>query len=215
CRHPGLNSQDSTQTATATDQYAARHNPFVYFHSIIDFPTCQAHDVDLSQLSRDLASESTTPDYSFITPDLCNDGHDSPCADGGPGGLTQADGFLQTLIPQIEASPAYAKHGLIVITFDEAKGGTSPQDDGSACCGEQSGPNTPFAGALTLGQGGGKVGAVLLSPCINPGTVTTDAYNHYSLLRSVEDNFGLPHLGFAGQAGLRPFGPDVLSDPRC
>ena len=55
----------------------------------------------------------------------------------------------------------------------------------------------------------------MLSPCIKPGTVTTDAYNHYSLLRSVEDNFGLPHLGYAAQAGLRPFGTDVLSDPGC
>ena len=215
CRHPALNSQDKTQTATATDQYAARHNPFVYFHSIIDFPTCQQHDVDLSQLSGDLASESTTPSYSFITPDLCNDGHDSPCADGGPGGLVQADSFLQQLIPEITASPAYKDRGLIIVTFDEAHGGTSPADDGSACCGEQSGPNTPFPGGLTLGPGGGKVGAVLLSPCINPGTVSTDAYNHYSMLRSIEDNFGLPHLGFAGQAGLQPFDSKVLDNPTC
>jgi phosphatidylinositol-3-phosphatase len=215
CRHPALNSPDGTQTATATDQYAARHNPFVYFHSLIDFPTCQQNDVDLHQLSGDLAQESTTPNYAFITPDLCNDGHDSPCADGGPGGLTQADSFLQNLIPEIQASPAYRDRGLILITFDEAHGGTSPADDGSACCGEQPGPNSPFPGGLTLGQGGGKVGAVLLSPCIAPGTVTSQAYNHYSMLRSVEDNFGLPHLGFAGQAGLRPFGTDVLSNSAC
>jgi phosphatidylinositol-3-phosphatase len=216
CRHPAVNSQDSTQSATATDQYAARHNPFVYFHSLIDFPTCQQHDVDLNQLSGDLASESTTPNYAFITPDLCNDGHDSPCADGvGPGGLTQADSFLQSLIPQIEASPAYRNRGLIVITFDEAHGGTSPADDGSACCGEQAGPNSPFPGGLTLGMGGGKVGAVLLSPCITAGTVTSQPYNHYSLLRSVEDNFALPHLGFAGQAGLRPFGTDILNKASC
>jgi hypothetical protein len=215
CRHPAINSQDSTQNATATDQYAARHNPFVYFHSLIDFPTCQQHDVDLGQLSGDLASASTTPNYAFITPDLCNDGHDSPCPDGGPGGMTQANSFLKNLIPQITASPAYRDRGLIIVTFDESHGGTSPLDDGSACCGEQAGPNSPFAGGLTLGQGGGRVGAVLLSPCIKPGTVTTDAYNHYSLLRSVEDNFGLPHLGFAGQAGLRPFDSKVLSDPTC
>jgi hypothetical protein len=215
CRHPAFNSQDSTQTATATDQYAARHNPFVYFESIIDFPTCQANDVDLSHLSTDLASVSTTPDYAFITPDLCNDGHDTPCADGGPGGMVQANTFLKGLVPQILASPAYKDHGLLIVTFDEAHGGTSPADDGSSCCGEQPGPNSPFPGGLTGGQGGGKVGAVLLSPCIKPGTVTTDAYNHYSLLRSVEDNFGLPHLGFAGQAGLQPFGSKILNKPTC
>jgi phosphatidylinositol-3-phosphatase len=69
--------------------------------------------------------------------------------------------------------------------------------------------------ASPLARGAAGVGAVLLSPCIKPGTVTTDAYNHYSLLRSIEDNFGLPHLGFAGQAGLQPFHAKVLNQPTC
>ena len=86
CRHPSLNTRDSTQSARANDQYAARHNPFVYFHGITDLPTCQQNDVDLSHLATDLGSKSTTPSYAFITPDLCNDGHDATCADGGPGG---------------------------------------------------------------------------------------------------------------------------------
>jgi phosphatidylinositol-3-phosphatase len=215
CRHPALNSADGTQTAKPTDQYAARHNPFVYFHSIIDSPTCQANDVDLNRLAPDLGSVSTTPNYSFITPDLCNDGHDTPCADGSPGGMKQANGFLKDLIPQIVASPAYRDRGLILVTFDEAEGGTSPADDGSSCCGEQSGPNTPAPGALTGGSGGGRIGAVMLSNCIQPGTLSTSPYNHYSMLRSMEDNFGLPHLGYAAQAGLQPFGSDVLNRPSC
>jgi hypothetical protein len=215
CRHPALNSPDPTQSAKPTDQYAARHNPFVYFHSIIDLPSCQANDVDLSRLAPDLNSAATTPDYAFITPDLCNDGHDTPCADGGPGGMKQANGFLKDLVPQILASPAYQDHGLIIVTFDESHGGESPSDDGSACCGEPTGPNTPAPGALTLGPGGGRVGAVMVSNCIQPGTVSTDSYNHYSLLRSIEDNFGLPHLGYAAQAGLQPFGKDILNVPSC
>jgi hypothetical protein len=215
CRHPALNSPDSTQTATASDQYAARHNPFVYFESIIDFPTCQANDVDLSRLSTDLASASTTPDYAFISPDLCNDGHDSPCADGQPGGMAQANTFLKGLVPQILASPAYKDHGLLIVTFDEAEADAQSNPDASACCGEQPGPNTVNAGGPIPGPGGGRIGAVMLSPCITPGTVTTDAYNHYSLLRSVEDNFGLPHLGFAGQAGLQPFDAKLLNKPTC
>jgi phosphatidylinositol-3-phosphatase len=215
CRHPAINSSDSTQTAKPTDQYAARHNPFVYFHSIIDLPTCQANDVDLSRLGPDLRSAATTPDYAFITPDLCNDGHDTPCPDGAPGGMKQANGFLKDLVGQITSSAAYQDRGLIIVTFDEAEGGTSPSDDGSACCGEQSGPNTPAAGALTGGPGGGRVGAVMVSNCIRPGTVSTDPYNHYSLLRSIEDNFGVPHLGYAAQAGLQPFGKDILNEPGC
>jgi hypothetical protein len=215
CRHPAINTQDGTQTAKPTDQYAARHNPFVYFHLIIDFPTCQQNDVDLHQLPQDLSSESTTPDYSFITPDLCNDGHDTPCADGGPGGMVQANQFLQDIVPQILASPAYKDNGLLFITFDEAEGGAGP-GDASSCCGEPTGPNTSNNGALTPGDGGGRVGAVALSPCIDPGTVTQDAYNHYSLLLWVEKNFDLlPHLGYAGQAGLQSFDQNVLDNSTC
>src|SRR3954453_5080175 len=99
CRHPALNSQDTTQTARANDQYAARHNPFVYFHSIIDRPICNTNVLDLNALPSDLASGA--PNYSFITPDLCSDGHDEPCIDKRPGGLVSADDFLKTWIPQI------------------------------------------------------------------------------------------------------------------
>ncbi len=61
CRHPALNQHDGTQTARADDQYAARHNPFVYFHSIIDRPICDTNVLDLSALPGDLASKNTTP----------------------------------------------------------------------------------------------------------------------------------------------------------
>src|SRR4051812_38220898 len=58
CGHPAPNSQDKTQTATATDQYAARHNPFVYFHSLLDSGACAANDVRLDALASDLAEKS-------------------------------------------------------------------------------------------------------------------------------------------------------------
>ena len=54
CRHPALNATDDTQKAEPGDQYAARHNPFVYFHSIIDSPSCARNDVPLSRLPGDL-----------------------------------------------------------------------------------------------------------------------------------------------------------------
>ena len=50
CRHPALGAQDDTQKAKVGDQYATRHNPFMYFHSIIDDPAyCAAHVVDLDR----------------------------------------------------------------------------------------------------------------------------------------------------------------------
>ena len=103
------------------------------------------------------------------------------------------------MIPEITASPAYRDRGLIIVTFDEAE-----TDDVSACCGEQSGPNTAAPGAFGGGPGGGRVGAVMVSDCIQPGTVTTEPYNHYSLLRSVEGNFALPTWATRPRPGCVP-----------
>jgi hypothetical protein len=208
CGHPGVDTVDPTQKATASDSYAARHNPFVYFHSIIDDTTlCNTHVVNLDLLSTDLASAAETPNYAFITPDLCDDGHDAPCANGQPGGLGQADRFLRQWVPRITSSPAFEQeNGLLIITFDE-----SSTQDTRSCCGEIPGPGSPLPGVL--GSGGGDVGAVLLSPCIAPRTVSNHPYNHYTMLRSVEDLFGLPHLGYAQLPGETSFGSDVFTRP--
>jgi hypothetical protein len=208
CEHPAPNSFDQTQTATAQSQYAARHNPFVYFHSLLDGGQCAANDVPLGQLGADLGSAATTPNFTFITPDLCDDAHDSACADGGPGGLPAANSFLQTWVPKITGSPAWADGSLLVITFDEAD-----TSDASSCCGEQPGPNSPNPGGTTQGNGGGRIGAVLLSQFVQPGSINATPYNHYSLLASIEDIFGLSRLGYAGASGLQSFGPDVYNAP--
>ena len=65
-----------------------------------------------------------------------------------------------------------------------------------------------------VGIGGGRIGAVLLSPFIAPGTVSDVRYNHYAMLRSIEDLFSLAHLGYAGQQGLVSFGTDVFARAR-
>jgi hypothetical protein len=211
CGHPELNTPDGTQEATTTDQYATRHDPFVYFHSIIDSPICDEDVVNFDQLAGDLQSVATTPNYSFITPNLCDDGHDSPCANGQPGGLVSANQFLEQTVPEILASPAFQQNGLLMITFDESASGTG------SCCGEAAdaetvnGSNTPDpSGDDGVGDGGGQIGAVLVSPYIQAGTVNETAYNHYSMLASIENLFGLSHLGFAAVAGLPTFGGDVF-----
>lgn len=204
CRHPMLGSVDMTQSARIGDQYAARHNPFVYFHSLIDSSDCASNDVPLTQLAPDLSSVTTTANFSFITPNLCNDGHDNPCVDGSVGGLVAVNAFLNLWVPKILGSPAFKDGGLLLITFDEADG-----FDTSACCNEPSGPNVTAPGIS--GPGGGRTGAVVISPFVIPGTVNDTPYNHYSLLRTIEDLFGLPHLGYAGQPGLKAFGSDVFT----
>ncbi len=207
CGHPATWAADPTQKAEKGDQYAARHDGFTFFSSVTAKQAfCAAHILSFRPLPGDLARAAATPAFSFVAPDLCNDGHDAPCVTGVPGGLAQAGTFLSQWVPTITAAPAYRDGGLIVITFDEGS-------DAAACCGETTGispshPNVPLPGKT--GPGGGRTGTVLLSPLIRPGTVSTAACNHYSLLRTVEDIFGLPHLGDAAIPQVRSFGPDVF-----
>jgi hypothetical protein len=238
CGHPAVGAADLTQTAekpSATvplgDSYATRHNPFMYFHSIIDSPICQTGVVNLNQLTQDLQSAATTPNLVFITPSLCDDGHDAPCADGRPGGLISADAFLQKWVPVITSSPAYKRDGLLIINFDEggfsiavsSGGAITITFQGQACCNEQPGPNLgPFPQSSTIpgspftlvtnGYGGDQTGAVLLSPFLKPSTVSATFFNHYSMLKTIEDIFELDHLGYAGQQGLLGFFDCVSSD---
>ena len=213
CAHPPLNANDNTQNATPSDQYATRHNPFVYFHSIIDDNvSCEQHDVPLTRLPGDLAKARTTPNLVFITPNLCHDGHDAPCANGEPGGLVSADAWLRQWVPQITGSAAFKRDGLLLVTFDEAEG-SGTNADASACCNEAQFPNTPNNGGPVQGRGGGRVGAVALSPFIRAGTVTSHPYNHFSVLRTVEGLFGLPFLGYANTPDPGSFGADVFTAP--
>lgn len=241
CGHPPLNALDLTQEAEAPsaavpkgDMYATRHDPFMYFHAVIDLAACKENVVNLRQLRTDLRSLATTPNFSFITPNLCDDGHDSPCANGQPGGLKSVNAFLEKWIPAIMNSASYKKDGLIIITFDEGGNGEIQKNKsgvvvtvyGKSCCNQQKGPNLGKIyphnvtymshgrriTVKTLSFGGDRPGALLLSRYIRPGTVSNVPYNHYSLLKSLEDIFGIQqHLGYAEQKGLAALGPDVFT----
>lgn len=246
CGHPTLNGNDNTNSMQAPsaavpkgDGYATRHNPFVYFHSILDTSFCQTNVVNLDKLTADLTSVSTTPNFVFITPNLCDDGHDGDgtgapgrgCANGQPGGLTSADAFLANWVPKILASPAYQQDGMLIVTFDESGYTTTQTTDpttnqttvkllfpGATCCNQQLGPNIPNSYPRTFaipagpgltynivmtGFGGDRVGAVLVSPFVKAGSTSGVPYNHYSLLKSLEQIYGIPtYLGYAGQSGL-------------
>jgi phosphatidylinositol-3-phosphatase len=209
CGHVPLGATETTNLASRGDQYAAKHNPFIYFHSIIDDQArCDSHVVNLERLPEDLASPATTANYIFITPNLCSDGHDARCIDGHSGGLAGIERFLRIWVPRIEAAPAFLADGMLVISFDESDGGGA--EGSSACCGERPLPGARFQPGFS-GPGGGRIGAIVLSKFVKPGTVSAVPYNHYSVLRTVEAIFGLPYLGYAAEPELRVFGPDVFS----
>jgi hypothetical protein len=209
CGHPNLNKPDPAVSAVQGDGYATRHDPFVYFDSIVGTSRCSARVVPLGSatgampqsdtvgatgLATDLKSASTTPNLSFITPNVCDDGHDYPCVNEtspGTSALADIDSFLSTWVPLITASPAFKQDGLLEVTFDE-----SDTSDTTSCCGEKPGP-TGVAPGQSNGPGGGLVGSVLISPFVKAKTVFKTKLNHYSSLASIEDLFGLSRLGDA------------------
>ena len=145
-------------TVANTSLYAVKHNPFLYFPSVTrDASYCRAHDVPYRQLATDLRAADTLPDFSFISPNLCDDMHNCSVAAG--------DAWLKANVPKILASPAFTRErSLLVITFDEG----DAADNVVPCV---------FAGSAVRGH-----------------TVSSTAFTHYSLLRTIEDAWGLPPL---------------------
>jgi hypothetical protein len=170
--------------------YATRHNPFMYYASIVDNATrCRSHVVPFPQLATDLAA-NRVPNYSFISPSTCNDAHDR----GSACGLEQADVWMSQHVQPILKSKAYKDGGVLIITTDE-----SEISDTSGCCGNAQ---------------GGHIATFILSPLIaQPGSHTATPYSHYSTLRWIEDSFGLPCLRHACDPGTTPFGSDVFKAP--
>jgi hypothetical protein len=184
----------------------------VYFHSLVDGAECAARDVGLEQLKADLEDEQETPALSYIVPNACHAGDEEPCEAGGASGLAATQPFLEEVVPEIEASEAFKKGGLIAITFAEAPQ-SGPAADSSACCDTPQYPNLPppatpetSSGPVKPSGGGGRVGMLLLSPFVTAGTVDESGYyNHFSFLLSVEQLFGLNPIGYATDPALSAF----------
>jgi phosphatidylinositol-3-phosphatase len=179
-------------STTGAKNYADRHNPFIYFPDVIaNQARCDAHQQPFAELSTDVAN-GAVPAFSFITPDTCHDGHDNPCAGQTTGGLAAADAWLSANLPSLLSYLA-ANNGLLVINFDEGSTptGTSalttPSDITCSSC-------------ASLGAGG-RTGAILISPRLPQGATVATGYDHYSLLRTIEDSFGIgEHLNVAAAA---------------
>lgn len=150
--------------------YAPKHNPMIFFQDVTDNNSansvyCIKHVRPYSELETDLQSNNVAS-YNFLTPNLCNDMHDSGCD-------KRADTWLSREIPKIMASAAYKDNGAIFVTWDEGGDGNNP------------------------------IGMIVLSPLAKVGYSNTVAvaYSHASLLRTMQDIFGLqPYLGEAVRA---------------
>jgi len=194
-------------------------DPVVYFRALLDEPKCAEHDVSLEQLAPDLKTAIKTPSLSYIVPNDCHDGGEEPCEAGKPIGAQASEEFLQRVVPAIEASPAYKEGGLIAITSAQARQ-TGPTPDASSCCIAPQYPNLPAeatapettAGPVKPSGGGGRVGLLLISPFVAPGSVNESGYyNHYSLLLSLSELFELEPPGYASEIALTPFDASVYN----
>ncbi|WP_345764800.1 alkaline phosphatase family protein [Diaminobutyricibacter sp. McL0608] len=153
-----------------TKLYAVKHIPFLFFPSVTSDPSyCASHVVRFSQFAADLASTDSLPNYSFISPNLCNDMHNCSIATG--------DAWLAAVVPSILRSPAFTQQrSLLVVTFDEG----DSSDNVIACV---------FAGSAAA-----------------PHAKSTAPFNHYSLLRTIEGEWGLPPMT-ANDASALPMTP--------
>jgi hypothetical protein len=156
--------------------YVRRHTPFMSFTNVsTNQSRCTKHIVNASIFQKDLAN-GTLPAFSFYTPNLVNDGHDSS--------TDVADKWFQKTFGPLLDDPKFADV-LVIATFDENScntigAGDAPEDAAkkARCVGDQNVVYTAF-----VGNG------------VKPGASSDSEYNHYSLLKTIEKGFGLGDLG--------------------
>ena len=161
--------------------YAVKHNPFVYFESV------QNHGlrniVSFAQLYADLRT-GNLPNLSFIAPNQCHDQHGRGSSEVGTGcsvdanTIAQGDAALQDLVTAIHSSPVWrgGDRSAIVVVWDE--------NDYSSL------PN--------------QVVTVVDTNYGVKGVKSNTAYNHFSLLKTLEAGFGLRYLNHAADSNVMP-----------
>jgi phosphatidylinositol-3-phosphatase len=176
-------------------------NPFAYFHSITEGSECAAAGTGLPQLAADLKLKADQfPALAYVSLDPAT-----------------TEESLKTVVPEIKESIAYKDGGLLAITFAQARhDGENP--DTSGCCIDPAYPNlpapaspAPATGPVRETGGGGRVGLLLLSPFVEPGTTSETYFNHFSLLATIEELFGLERIGYAAEPAITGFDESIFN----
>src|SRR3989442_9273101 len=158
---------------TETGQYAARHDPFVYFDNIVNSTARCSRIVPANSGGKggpddlflsDLASPSTASNLMWLTPNLCNDMHDCSVSSG--------DTYLSQVVPNILNSRLFThQKAALFITFDEGNG-YCPINGSSLDC----------------------VYALWAGPVSKTNFQSSNQYNHYSFLKTLETDWNLHPL---------------------
>lgn len=159
--YAGFQGFNYSNQVTFANDYVRKHNPLMLFDSVTQNATRLSLIKNFTSFSSDLAAQ-TLPQWSFITPNMTNDGHDTD--------VTVAANWVQVFLSPLLKNAYFMNNTLIVLTFDEDE-------------------------TYTVGN---RVWTVLLGGVIPPslkGTKDNTFYTHYSMLSTVEQNWGLPSLG--------------------
>lgn len=150
--------------------YAQKHNPFMYFDQIVKDPSRLARLKTFDALPFDLAA--TAPNFAFIVPNQCHDGHGLPSCKDEAQLQRDYDAFVASTVAVIRGSKNWTQNSAIVITFDE--GELSHRTEAAA-------------------KTDNRIPAIVVTRCGGPAT--SDArLDHHALLATIEDGFGLPRL---------------------
>lgn len=184
---------DKLADSAGLQLYERKHDPFADYVDVQTNPERLENIVDFSQLQKDL-DRNRVPAYSWISPDQCHDMHgrgttpSDPCDFANVQSLIAAgDTFLHSTVDAITGSKAWSGNSVIFIVWDESDftgSGFNGFGDDSGCC-----DSVP-------GQGGGHALTMVISHNQDDHVVSNVAYNHYSMLATIEDSWHLGCLGF-------------------
>jgi phospholipase C len=165
---------------TGDTLYAQKHNPFVYFKNVVDNPIRLAKILPYNNPS-DLASHFVNPDATpnvvFIVPDQCHDMHGQSGCSNNDALLREGDAHVRGLVNTITSSRAFTTKSIILVVWDE-----NDFSSNLGCC-------------LSVNPGGGHIAAIVIPGHLPAGPLRSPTlFNHYSFLKTMEDNWGLVRL---------------------
>ena len=176
--YPASSAADKPFLGGGSGRYVRRHVPFLSFQevqtktfrNIVAVNTHDQNNAFVADIGSFIADprKHPLPQYMFYSPNLDDDGHD-PTSNPAVGLKKAADWlsvFLTTWL-HFDATTWLPKdepmkRTLVIVTFDESEGNVKPE----------------------------RIYTVFLGDMVKPQEVKLP-YNHYSVLRTIEDNFGL------------------------
>jgi phosphatidylinositol-3-phosphatase len=197
---PSAGYKGTTYPSDKDALYASKHNGFINFKKVQSDPQELAKLVSIDRFTADLQA-GNVPNYSHIIFNQCNEMHGLARCPNLANLIATGDAKIGETVRQITNSPLWksAKNNAIVITWDEDDGSTKSTP---GCCG--------FDPKSQANFGGGRIATIVITNHGARGVVDPTPYNHYSLLRTTEEAFGISeYLNFADrtQEGVKSLTP--------